>query len=48
MSNAPMTRAITGTRRDALIRLTRYGWNFAVIFYGIIPFNSVASLAIAR
>jgi hypothetical protein len=29
-------------------RLMRYGWNFSVIFYGIIPSNPVASLAIAR
>jgi len=29
-------------------RLTRYGWNFSVFFYGIIPSNPVASLAIAR
>jgi hypothetical protein len=30
------------------LRLTRYGWNFSVIYYGIIPSNPVASLAIAR
>src|SRR6266404_8465165 len=28
--------------------LTRYGWNFSVVFYGIIPSNPLASLAIDR
>jgi len=28
--------------------LTRYIWNFSVIFYGIIPSNPVVSLAIVR
>jgi hypothetical protein len=30
------------------ISLTRYGWNFSVIFYGIIPSNPLASVAIGR
>jgi hypothetical protein len=28
--------------------LTRYGWNFSVVFYGIIPFNPLAPLGRIR
>ena len=51
------TRIARGTQKShksVLLRecrfhhLTRYRWNFPVFFYGIIPSNPVASLAIVR
>ena len=34
--------------RDHSLCLTRHGWDFSVVFYGTIPPNPLASLAIAR
>jgi hypothetical protein len=44
ISVAEATRALTSLNEN----LTRYGWNFPVIFYGIIPSNQPPQLGTLR
>ncbi len=39
---------LVAVHRERAHHLTRNGWNFSVIFYGIIPSNPLASLAMTR